>query len=91
MLVWMMLVKCRHGMYLMPLGFIHTSCDPEYIVTVPLFDKVTFYLKDKPFTIVKQGHGSKIRQITYDNEVVDGYFVSHGQLQKGKKLVITVD
>ena len=71
--------------------YTYSPADPEYIVTVPLFDKVTFYLKDKPFTIVKQGHGSKIRQITYDNEVVDGYFVSHGQLQKGKKLVITVD
>lgn len=71
--------------------YTYSPADPEYIVTVPLFDKVTFYLKDKPFTIVKQGHGRKIRQITYDNEVVDGYFVSHGQLQKGKKLVITVD
>ena len=52
---------------------------------------LVWMMLDKPFTIVKQGHGRKIRQITYDNEVVDGYFVSHGQLQKGKKLVITVD
>ena len=34
--------------------YTYSPADPEYIVTVPLFDKVTFYLKDKPFTIVKQ-------------------------------------
>lgn len=71
--------------------YTYSPADPNYIITVPLFDKVKFYLNDKPFTIVKQGKGRKIREITYDNKVINGYFISHEQLQKGKKLVITVE
>lgn len=71
--------------------YTYSPADPNYIITVPLFDKVKFYLNDKSFTIVKQGKGRKIREITYDNKVINGYFISHEQLQKGKKLVITVE
>lgn len=71
--------------------YTYSPAEPNYIITVPLFDKVKFYLNDKPFTIVKQGKGRKIREITYDNKVINGYFISHEQLQKGKKLVITVE
>lgn len=71
--------------------YTYSPADPDYIITVPLFDKVKFYLNDKSFTIVKQGKGRKIREITYDNKVINGYFISHEQLQKGKKLVITVE
>ena len=68
--------------------YTYSPADPEYIVTVPLFDKVTFLFKDKPFTIVKQGHGRKIRQITYDNEVVDGL---HGAEQGLLTLFDSID
>lgn len=71
--------------------YTYSPADAEYIVTVPLFDKVTFELQGKPFTITKQGSGKKIRQITCGGKVIDGYFVSHAQLQKGKELVITVE
>lgn len=70
--------------------YTYSPADAEYIVTVPLFDKVTFELQGKPFTITKQGSGKKIRQITCGGKVIDGYFVSHAQLQEGKELVITV-
>ena len=44
-----------------------------------------------PFTIAAETWKKNPSDNLRDNEVVDGYFVSHGQLQKGKKLVITVD
>ncbi|WP_418833586.1 GH92 family glycosyl hydrolase [Phocaeicola sp.] len=71
--------------------YTYSPANAEYIVTVPLFDKVTFELQGKPFTITKQGSGKKIRQITCGGKVIDGYFVSHAQLQEGKELVITVE
>jgi predicted alpha-1,2-mannosidase len=66
-----------------------SPADPEYIVSVPLFDKVDFDLDGKKFTIIKNGSGKKIDNITYDNKKIDGYFIPHSELLKGKKLVIT--
>jgi putative alpha-1,2-mannosidase len=56
---------------------------------VPLFDKVDFDLGEKKFTIIKNGSGKKIESITYDNKKIEGYFIPHSELMKGKKLVIT--
>jgi predicted alpha-1,2-mannosidase len=63
--------------------------DPTYLVSIPLFDKVEFDLLGKTFTIVKKDSGKKISSITYDGKKIEGYFVSHLDLIKGKKLVIT--
>jgi len=68
-----------------------SPADPEYIVTVPLFDKVEFQLGSEKFTIIKKNHGRKITNISYDGNKIDGYFIKHGELQKGKKLVITTE
>jgi len=68
--------------------YTYSPADPEYIVTVPLFDKVTFDLHGKPFTITKQGNGRKITGITYDGQKIDGWFINHDQLREGKELVI---
>jgi len=65
-----------------------SPADPEYIITVPLFDKVEFQLGDKSFTIIKKGSGRKIINITYGDNKIDGYFISHDELKKGNKLVI---
>jgi len=66
-----------------------SPADPEYIISVPLFDKVEFNLGDTIFTIVKKNSGKRISEITYDNRKVKGYFISHDELKKGKILVIT--
>jgi predicted alpha-1,2-mannosidase len=66
-----------------------SPADPQYIVSVPLFDKVDFDLGEKKFTIIKNGSGKKIESITYDNKKIEGYFIPHSELMKGKKLVIT--
>ena len=68
-----------------------SPADPEYIVTVPLFDKVEFQLGSEKFTIIKKNHGRKISDISYDGNKIDGYFIKHSELQKGKKLVITTE
>jgi putative alpha-1,2-mannosidase len=57
---------------------------------VPLFDTTVITPGGKsPFTIVKKGSGHKIREITYDGRTLDGFFISHHELMKGKPLVIT--
>lgn len=71
--------------------YTYSPADAEYLVTVPLFDKVTFDLDGRPFTIVKKGDGRKITDISYGGHKIDGYFISHDLLKEGKELVITVD
>jgi predicted alpha-1,2-mannosidase len=65
-----------------------SPADPEYIVTVPLFDKVKFNLGDKKFTIIKKNSGRKITDILYGGKKLDGYFIGHRDLKRGEKLVI---
>jgi predicted alpha-1,2-mannosidase len=68
----------------------YSPADPNYIISVPLFDKVNIKLSNgKTFTIFKKNSGEKITGITYDKQNLDGYFLSHDQLMNGKKLVIT--
>lgn len=71
--------------------YTYSPAEPEYIVTVPLFDKVVFNLDGTDFTITKRGRGRKIKEIMYDNEKIDDYFISHDQLKKGRELVITTE
>ena len=71
--------------------YTYSPADPEYLVSVPLFDKVVFNLDGKDFTIEKKGKGRKIEEITYGGQKIDGYFISHDKLKEGKTLVITVD
>jgi predicted alpha-1,2-mannosidase len=68
-----------------------SPADPEYIVTVPIFDRIDFNLNGTPFTISKINNGRKITNITYDGQKINGYFVSHDDLRKGKELIITTE
>ena len=68
-----------------------SPAEPKYIITVPIFDKVVFHLGENPFTITKIGNGKKITNITYDGQKIDGYFISHDDLKRGKELVITTE
>ncbi|MDD3038240.1 GH92 family glycosyl hydrolase [Bacteroides sp.] len=72
--------------------YTYSPADPEYMVTVPLFDEVTFTLGDgTPFSIRKQGKGKKITDITYDGKKIDGWFISHDLLKEGKELIIRTE
>lgn len=69
--------------------YTYSPADPEYIVTVPLFDRVKVRLGDgSSFTVIKSGTGRKIKQITCGDKKIDGYFVAHDELKKGKVLRI---
>lgn len=72
------------------MGFYTFSpADPKYIVTVPLFDKVTLNLGTKPTTIIKKGKGRKITNIAWNDKKVNDYFIDDADLKKGKTLTIT--
>jgi predicted alpha-1,2-mannosidase len=67
----------------------YSPADPNYIVVVPLFQKTTFKLSEgKMLTILRKNSGQRITSITYDAKKIDGYFVSHSDLEDGKELVI---
>ena len=69
----------------------YSPADEDYIVSVPLFDKVEVKLNDRTLTILKKNNGEKISGITYGGQKVSGYFLPHHELIKGKKLVITTE
>ena len=67
----------------------YSPADPEYIVTVPLFEEVDFTLSNgKTLTIKKKGDGEKITSITYGGRRLKGWFVQDKDLQQGKTLII---
>lgn len=71
--------------------YTYSPADPEYIITVPLFDKVEFEMNNKTFTIEKRGKGKKITNVTYGGEKVNGWFISHQDLEKGKTLIVETE
>lgn len=72
--------------------YTYSPADPEYMMTVPLFDKITFTLGDgTQFTIRKEGKGKKITDITYGGKKIDGWFISHDLLKEGKELIIRTE
>lgn len=71
--------------------YTYSPADPEYIVTVPLFDRVHFTLGNgQSFDIVREGKGKKIKKITIGGKPLKGWFVRHEDLAKGKELRIVV-
>ena len=66
-----------------------SPADARYIVTVPIFDKIEFDMGDSTFTVTKKGSGRKLSDISYNGQKVEGYFIDHGELQKGGELVIS--
>jgi predicted alpha-1,2-mannosidase len=70
----------------------YSPADPEYIVSVPLFDTVKVRLgANTVFTLQKAGSGRMITNLSYDGRKLDGYFVQHSDLARGKTLVITTE
>jgi len=73
--------------------YTYSPADPQYIVTVPLFDKVEFTLggHGKTFTIEKKGEGTRIKHITVGGKQMKGYFVTHQQLADTGSMTIEVE
>ena len=69
--------------------FPYSPADPEYIASVPIFDKIDMHVGNgKTFTIVKKGKGKNIDKITIGGEPIKGWFVNYDDMRKGKELDI---
>jgi predicted alpha-1,2-mannosidase len=73
------------------MGFYPFSpADPQYIVSVPLFDKVELKMdNNKTFTILKKNTGKKIGSLNYADHKIEDYFITDNELKQGGQLVIT--
>ncbi len=71
--------------------YTYSPADPEYLVTVPIFDRVAFRLGENTFTIRKSGEGRRLAGFSYDGKPADGLFISHNELLRGKELVIDTE
>jgi putative alpha-1,2-mannosidase len=66
-----------------------SATDPEYLVTVPLFDEVKWKTSSgKLLTIVKPGKGRNLTAIKVNGKKINGYFVSHDVFKNGAKIEI---
>ena len=69
--------------------YTYSPADPEYLVTVPLFDEVDFTFADgKVLQINRHGTGEKIRSIRCNGRKVKGYSVGDAALKEGGRLDI---
>ena len=71
----------------------YSPADAEYVVSVPLFDKVELYLSgaSQKTIIQKENSGNKIQDITFNGKTIDGYFISDKQLKSGGNFIIRTE
>ena len=68
--------------------YTYSPADPEYFVSVPLFDKTEFRLGDgRTFTIRRNGTGRHIESVLCGGKKLKGWFVGHDQLAAGGLVV----
>jgi predicted alpha-1,2-mannosidase len=66
-----------------------SPADPEYLVTVPIFDEVRWKLPNgKELLIRKPDKGRNLKTILVNNKPQQGYFVSHDLFQNGGELTV---
>lgn len=66
-----------------------SATDPEYIVTVPLFDQVSWrQTNGRLLTIKKTGNSRDMRAILVNGKKNTGYFVPHELFKKGGEVVV---
>lgn len=66
-----------------------SPADPEYIVTVPIFNEVNWTPSSgKKVTITNPNGGRNLNQIKVDGKKIDGYFISHDLFKNGGKIEI---
>lgn len=61
-----------------------SATDPEYLVTVPLFDEVKWKTSTgKQLTLTKTGKGRSLSAIKVNGKTISGYFVPHDLFRNG--------
>lgn len=69
-----------------------SATDPEYLVTVPLFDEVKWKTGEgKVLTIKKPGESRVLKSIRVNGKENKGFFVSHDLFKTGGNLIIQTD
>ncbi|WP_343303641.1 GH92 family glycosyl hydrolase [Chitinophaga niabensis] len=69
--------------------YTYSATDPEYLVTVPLFDEVKWKTSTgKLLTITKPGKGRSLTGIKVNGKENKGYFVPHDLFKNGGKIEI---
>ena len=69
----------------------YSPADAEYIVSVPVFDKIELDLSGQKSIIQKENSGKKIQDITFNGEKIEGYFISDKQLKAGGNITIKTE
>lgn len=66
-----------------------SPADPEYIVTVPLFDEVGWLLPNGKEVIIRKPEGGRaLQSVKVNGQKIDGYFVSHNVFTNGGSIDI---
>ena len=71
--------------------YTYSPADAEYLVTVPLFDKVTFELGEKPFTVEWDGKSRKMLSVECNGKPLEGLFVDHQSLKQGATIKVLTE
>ncbi|MEO2062876.1 MAG: GH92 family glycosyl hydrolase [Christiangramia sp.] len=76
--------------YVMTAGGLYSfsATDPEYLVTVPIFDEVTWNLPNGNSLNIKHSEGRNLDGIQLNGKELDGYFLSHDELENGGTLML---
>ncbi len=61
----------------------YSPADAEYIVSVPIFNKIELDFSGEKTIIQKENQGKKIQDITFNGEKINGCFISDKQLKSG--------
>jgi predicted alpha-1,2-mannosidase len=68
-----------------------SATDPNYLVTVPIFDEVQWRMPNgKTINIKKSGKGRALQQIEVNGKLNDGYFIPHELFKTGGRVNIIV-
>jgi predicted alpha-1,2-mannosidase len=75
------------------MGFYTFSpADPQYIISVPLFQKVTFQAgAGKSFTIIRKGNGKKIQAISIGGKKIGDYWLPDKAIKAGQTMVVSTE
>src|SRR5690606_35340448 len=65
-----------------------SPADPEYLLTVPIFDEIRWSIEGKnTFTVKKSGQGRKLLNLYLYGTPIQGYFLSHEDFINGGTLL----
>ncbi len=69
-----------------------SATDPEYLVTVPLFDEVKWKTSTgKTLIITKTGKSRRLAAIKVNGKTIGGYFVPHELFRNGGKIEVVTE